>query len=114
LTERHLEYRRRLGSGGRKLDLLRADDRLANLPERGCTGVKAIGIKEIEKIFAVTEALGLSREAVVIPLRTATPGTLRILSSRKLEIVVDGGLGFEQWLSGLEGEIRRLMNLEAD
>jgi hypothetical protein len=76
--------------------------------------LKAIGLREIEKIFAVTDALGLSREAVVIPLRTATPGGLRILPNRKLEIVVNGGIGFEKWLSALEGEIRRLMNLEAD
>lgn len=76
--------------------------------------MKAIGLKEIEQILVVTDALGLSREAVVIPLRTATPGRLRILPNHKLEIVVDGGVGFEQWLSGLQAEIRRLMNLEAD
>ena len=92
----------------------REDHQLANLPQRGCPGLKVIGLREIEQIFVVTDALGLSREAVVIPLRTATPGRLRILPNRKLEIVVDGGVGFEEWLNGLEGEIRRLMNLEAD
>ena len=30
--------------------------------------LKAVGLTEIERIFAVTDALGISREALVIPL----------------------------------------------
>lgn len=68
--------------------------------------LKAVGLAEIERIFAITDALGISREALVIPLRTAHPGRVRKLGAGKLEIVVDCEAGFDQWLSRLEGQIR--------
>jgi hypothetical protein len=34
--------------------------------------MKAITLKEIEAIFTITDELGLSRETLVIPLRTAS------------------------------------------
>ena len=36
--------------------------------------LKAVTLKEIERIFAVIEPMGISREAVWIPLRTEHPG----------------------------------------
>lgn len=71
--------------------------------------LKAVTLKEIERIFTITDALGLSREALVIPLRTETPGRIRILGNGKLEIVVDRDAEFDEWLSRLEPEIRSLM-----
>lgn len=71
--------------------------------------LKAVTLKEIERIFAITDALGLSREALVIPLRTETPGRVRILGNGKLEIVVERDAEFDEWLSRLEPEIRSLM-----
>jgi len=68
--------------------------------------LKSIGLAEIERIFAITDALGISREALVIPLRTEHPGRVRKLSASKLEVVVDRDAGFDQWLSRLEAEIR--------
>jgi hypothetical protein len=68
--------------------------------------LKAVGLTEIERIFAVTDALGISREALVIPLRTGHPGRIRKLGGGKLEIVVERDADFDQWLSRLEGEIR--------
>ena len=68
--------------------------------------LKAVGLTEIERIFAVTDALGISREALVIPLRTGHPGRIRKLGGGKLEIVVERDAHFDQWLSRLEGEIR--------
>ena len=68
--------------------------------------LKAVGLAEIERIFVVTDALGISREALVIPLRTEHPGRVRKLGSVRLEIVVDGAADFDQWLSRLETEIR--------
>ena len=68
--------------------------------------LKAVGLTEIERIFAVTDALGISREALVIPLRTGHPGRIRKLGGGKLEIVVERDADFDQWLSLLEGEIR--------
>jgi hypothetical protein len=68
--------------------------------------LKSVGMVEIERIFAITDALGISREALVIPLRTEHPGRVRKLGAGKLEIVVDRDVGFDQWISRLEAEIR--------
>jgi hypothetical protein len=73
--------------------------------------LKAVTMKEIERIFEITDALGISREALVIPLRTESPGRLRIDKAGKLEIVVDRELDFGEWLMCLEPAIRSLMNL---
>jgi hypothetical protein len=67
---------------------------------------KAVGLAEIERIFAITDALGISREALVIPLRPAHPGGVRRLGPGKLEITVERDVDFEQWLTRLETEIR--------
>jgi hypothetical protein len=76
--------------------------------------LKAVTLKEIERIFTITDALGISREALVIPLRTEHPGRLRALGGGKLEIVVERDDDFDQWLTRLEPEIRSLMKLPAD
>ena len=72
--------------------------------------LKAVTLKEIERIFTVTDAMGISREALVIPLRTETPGRIKMISGGKLEIVVEKDGDFEDWLSRLEPQIRALMN----
>ena len=76
--------------------------------------IQALTLKEIELIFSVTDAIGISREALIIPLRTESPGRMRVLPNGKLEIVVDGNGDFASWLEGLEGRIRSLMNLPAE
>ena len=70
--------------------------------------VKAITLREIEQIFAITDALGISREALVIPLRTEHPGRVRKLSGGKIEIVVERDASFEDTLTNLEQQIRSL------
>lgn len=75
---------------------------------------KAVTLKEIEQIFAITDALGISREALVIPLRTEQPGRMRQIAGSKLEIVVERDLDFDVWLSGLEARIRALMDFPED
>lgn len=72
--------------------------------------LKALTLKEIERILAITDALGISREAIVIPLRTESPGRIQMLSNGKLEIVAERDADFEQWVTGLESRIRALMN----
>jgi hypothetical protein len=76
--------------------------------------LKAVTIKEIEKIFAVTDPMGISREAVEIPLRTEYPGRVSVLKNGKLEIVVERDGDFDQWITHLEAQIRDLMKPEAD
>ncbi len=70
--------------------------------------LKAVSLKEIERIFSITDAMGISREALVIPLRTETPGHIRLLDNGKLEIVLDRDADFEDWLTRLESQIRAL------
>jgi hypothetical protein len=67
--------------------------------------LEAVGMNEISKIFAVTDAMGIHREAVVIPLGTGT-GRVRRLLNGKLEIVVDAETPIDEWLKGLPDMIR--------
>lgn len=67
-----------------------------------------VTLKEIEKIFAITDAMGIHREALVIPLGTATPGRVRKLLSGKLEITVDAEAPFDEWLKALPALIKRV------
>ena len=76
--------------------------------------LKAVTLKEIERIFAVIDPMGISREAVEIPLRTEHPGRLSILKNGKLEIVVERDGDFEDWITSLEAQIRDLMKPEGD
>jgi predicted Rdx family selenoprotein len=76
--------------------------------------LKAVTLKEIERIFAVIDPMGISREAVEIPLRTEHPGRVSILKNGKLEIVVERDGAFEDWITRLEAQIRDLMKPEGD
>jgi hypothetical protein len=60
----------------------------------------AVGMAEINKIFAVTDALGIHRESVVIPLGTGR-GRVRKLPNGKLEIIVDAETPIDEWLTSL-------------
>ena len=64
-------------------------------------------MKEIEQIFAVTDALGIHREALVIPLGPTTPGGVRKLPNGKLEITVDAEVPVEEWVKRLPELIRQ-------
>ncbi len=61
----------------------------------------AVTMKEIDAIFAVTDALGIHREKLVIPLGPASPGRVRRLPSGKLEITVDAIRPIEEWVKEL-------------
>src|SRR6266853_3672558 len=85
---------------GRRASTGRAADRSLML--------EAVGMAEINKIFAVTDALGVHREALVIPLGTGT-GRVRKLPSGKFEIIVDKDVPIDEWLKGLPGLIQAAM-----
>jgi hypothetical protein len=76
--------------------------------------LKVVTLKEIERIFAVIDPMNISREAIVIPLRTEHPGRVSIMKDGKLEIVVERDGDFEEWITKLGPEIERLMKQEAD
>ena len=58
-------------------------------------------MREIDAIFAVTDALGLHRETLVIPLGPGSPGRVRKLPNGKLEITVDAELPIDEWVTAL-------------
>ena len=62
-------------------------------------------MKEIDAIFEVTDALGVHREMLVIPLGPASPGRVRRMPSGKLEIVVDAERPIAEWVKELPGLI---------
>jgi len=63
--------------------------------------------REIERIFAVTDALGISREALAIPLRPRPGGGLRRMRDGRIEIVVDAD-DLEGFLARLQEQLARL------
>ena len=63
--------------------------------------LEVVTMKEIDAIFAVTDVLGIHREALVIPLGPASPGRVRKLPSGKFEIVVDAETPIEVWVKEL-------------
>ena len=63
--------------------------------------LEVVTMREIDAIFEVTDALGIHREALVIPLGPGRPGRVRRLPNGKLEITVEAEQPFEQWLTEL-------------
>jgi hypothetical protein len=63
--------------------------------------LEVVTMKEIDAIFAVTDALGIHREMLVIPLGPATPGKVRKRPSGKLEITVDADRPIDEWVKEL-------------
>jgi len=68
---------------------------------RSTAMLEVVTLKEIDAIFAVTDALGIHREMLVIPLGPASPGRVRRLPSGKLEIIVDAARPIEEWVKEL-------------
>ena len=69
--------------------------------------LQVVTFQHISKILEVTDALGLNREWVEIPLSPERPGAVRRLANGKLEIIVDAEQPFDHWLSGLPGLIQQ-------
>lgn len=70
--------------------------------------LKFITLREINRIFAITDPMGISREALMIPLPTKSPGSVRRLSNGKIEIVVDAQVDFDEWLLDLEQKLKNI------
>ena len=67
--------------------------------------LEVVTMKEIDAVFTVTDALGIHREQLVIPLGPAAPGRVRRLPSGKLEITVESTRPLDEWLKELPGLI---------
>ena len=68
--------------------------------------LEVVTMKEIDAIFAVTDALGIHREMLVIPLGPAAPGRVRRLPNGKLEITVEAARPLAEWLGELPSLIK--------
>ena len=71
--------------------------------------LEAVTLREIQRIFEVTDALGIHRENVVIPLGPRHPGRVRRMPNGKIEIVVEKEGDFEEWVSGLAPQLQALL-----
>lgn len=69
--------------------------------------LQAVSFQHISRILEVTDALGLNREWVEIPLSPEQPGVVRRLPNGKLEIIVDAEQPFDQWLNLLPASIQQ-------
>ncbi len=65
-----------------------------------------VTLREIEAVFEVLDRLGISREAVVIPLKPAHPGGIRSLANGKVEITLEAETPLAEWLPDLERQLR--------
>jgi hypothetical protein len=72
--------------------------------------LQEVTLREINRIFSITDPMGVSREALVIPLAPRQPGRVRRMPNGRIEIVVDSAMDFEEWLGGLEAEIRKVLD----
>ena len=69
--------------------------------------LEAVTLREIQRIFDITDGMGIHREQLVIPLAPRHPGRVRKMPNGKLEIVVEKEDDLEAWLATLEEQIRR-------
>jgi len=70
--------------------------------------LKEVTLKEIQRVFEITDRMGIHRESLVIPLAPRHPGRVRKMPGGKIEIIVDSEAEFESWIAGLESELRKV------
>ena len=68
--------------------------------------MQQVGMAEIQRIFEITDAMGIHRESIMIPLGPRNPGSVKKKPNGKFEIVVDASRDFETWLRGLADALR--------
>jgi hypothetical protein len=71
--------------------------------------LKVVTLREIERIFTILDELGLSREAVVIPLKPQHPGRVQLRPDHRVEIVLDSEVPLEEALPKLRDEISAIL-----
>ena len=59
--------------------------------------LEAVTLREIHRIFEITDRLGIHREQLVIPLGPRHPGRVRRMPNGKLEIVEKDGTSRSGW-----------------
>ncbi len=62
---------------------------------------------DMEAIFAVTDAMGIDREAIVVPLGRKDPGAVRRLGAQ-LQITLPASISAAEWTDALRSELEKL------
>ena len=73
-----------------------------------------IGMKDMEAIFSVTDALGIDREQVSVPLGKEDPGQITCAQSGEVEIIVPLSISIGDWLETLRSGLTDLGFTEQD
>jgi len=71
--------------------------------------LQIVRMNEITHIFAVTDRLGIHREAIEIPLGPETPGSVSRTAAGKFKIVVDAEIALTDWLRTMEAELKTML-----
>jgi hypothetical protein len=66
-----------------------------------------ISQSDMEAIFAVTDAMGIHREAVVVPLGRKDPGSVRPLG-QQVQITLPASVPTAAWADTLREELEKL------
>jgi hypothetical protein len=66
-----------------------------------------ISQNDMEAIFAVTDRMGIHREAVVVPLGRKDPGSVRQLG-QQVQITLPASVSAEEWTETLRAELQKL------
>lgn len=67
-----------------------------------------IGMEDMGLIFEVTDAMGIDRESISVPLEKEDPGAVRRLPNGEIEIVVPVSVPREEWVETLRAELEKL------
>ena len=67
-----------------------------------------IGMQDMGLIFQVTDAMGIDRESISVPLGKEDPGAVRKLPTGEVEIVVPESVPLEDWLATLQAGLEEL------
>ena len=67
-----------------------------------------IGMRDMGLIFEVTDAMGIDRESISVPLGKEDPGAVRKLPTGDIEIVVPESVPLEDWVATLQAELEKL------
>ena len=67
-----------------------------------------IGMADMGVVFAVTDALGIDRELISVPLEKEDPGSVKRLASGEVEIVVPLTVAPDAWVKRLMADLKEL------
>jgi hypothetical protein len=70
--------------------------------------MKLIGNDELNKVLAMTDTLGLARERVQIPVIPHGPGSVDLLASGEVQIVLPADRPVEEWLPTLRTYLEKI------